>query len=56
MNEVNERIKSAEKLLNLLLNSQRHYFKELKPSDLPDGLPVVYAVFDKETGEALYVG
>ena len=46
----------AEALIDRLLNCKRYYFKDLKPSDLQDGLPVVYAIFDQETGENLYVG
>lgn len=57
MNEkIQKKMAEAEALIDQLLNSKKFYFKELKPSDLLEGLPVVYAIFDKETGENLYVG
>ena len=34
----------------------KYYFKELKPSVLPDQLAAVYAITDTSTGEVLYVG
>ena len=39
-----------------LLSSKKYYFKDLKPSELQDRLPVVYAIFDQKTEETLYVG
>lgn len=51
-----ERVAEAEALIARLLNSKKYYFKDLKPSDLQDQLPVVYAIFDQVTGENLYVG
>ena len=53
---IQKKMAEAEALIDQLLNSKKYYFKELKPSDLQEGLPVVYAIFDQETGENLYVG
>lgn len=53
---IQEKITEAESIITRLLNSKKYYFKDLKPSDLQDRLPVVYAIFDQETGENLYVG
>lgn len=54
--DISERIAEAEIMISQLLNSKKYFFSDLKPSDLQDGLPVVYAIFDRETGENLYVG
>lgn len=51
-----EKAAEAEAIITQLLNSKKYYFKDLKPSDLQDKLPVVYAIFNQETGENLYVG
>ena len=53
---LHEKAAEAEAIITQLLNSKKYYFKDLKPSDLQDRLPVVYAIFDRETGENLYVG
>lgn len=53
---IQEKVAEAEALIARLLNSKKYYFKDLKPSDLQDRLPVVYAIFDQVTGENLYVG
>ena len=45
----------AEALVNQLISSKKYFFTDLKPSDLPEHAGV-YAIFDKETGENLYVG
>ncbi len=51
-----ERLAQAQEYAEKLLNSKRYDFDELKPSDLEDRLPVVYAIFDKADGVCLYVG
>lgn len=43
-------------ILNTFLSGKKYFFGGLTPSLLEDKLPVVYAIFDKETGETLYVG
>ena len=54
--KTNIKTEEAEALLQKLLNSKKYYFANLKPSDLEDGLPAVYAIFDMDNGENLYVG
>jgi hypothetical protein len=51
----NKRTEAAEALVDQLLNSKKYFFSELKPSHLQERAGV-YAIFDKETGENLYVG
>ena len=51
-----QRLSEAKRLLEQLTASPKYHFSDLKPSHLVDGLPVVYAIFDKETEETLYVG
>lgn len=51
-----QRLSEAKRLLKQLTASPKYHFSDLKPSHLVDGLPVVYAIFDKKTGETLYVG
>ena len=53
---VDERLIESKTIADRMLGSKIFLFADLKPSDLKDGLPVVYAIFDKNTGEALYVG
>ena len=53
---IQEKVTEAEALIARLLNSKKYYFKDLKPRDLQDRLPVVYVIFDQDTGENLYVG
>lgn len=51
-----DRLAQAEVIAERLLCSPVYNFSELKPSGLQNGLAVVYAIFDKLTGETLYVG
>lgn len=53
---IEARIAAAKIIAERLLNSKKYSFCDLKPSDLQDGLAVIYAIFDKDSGEALYVG
>ena len=53
---VDERLSESKAIADRMLGSKTYLFADLKPSDLKDGLPVVYAIFDKNTGETLYVG
>jgi hypothetical protein len=50
------RLAAAKAIAEQLLGSKLYYFADLKPSDLQGGLAVIYAIFDKNTGESLYVG
>lgn len=56
MDEYMERLAEAQRIVEELLDSKRYDFNRLKPSDLEDRLPVVYAIFDKVDGACLYVG
>ncbi len=51
-----ERLAQAKGIAEKLLNGKRYDFDGLKPSDLQDKLPVVYAIFDKVDDFCLYVG
>jgi len=53
---IDMRISDAKGIADRILNSRKCFFSDLKPSDLQDALPVIYAIFDKNTGETLYVG
>lgn len=45
-----------EKIVSLFNNSKIVYFRDLIPSMLSKDLAVVYAIFDSNTHEVLYVG
>lgn len=51
-----ERMHEAIQLTSNLLESEKYYFGNLVPAMLEDRLAVVYAIFDKDSGETLYVG
>ena len=51
-----QRLIDAKRIVDDILNAPKYYFKELKPSMLPDQLAAVYAITDTSTGEVLYVG
>ncbi len=53
---IDKKLHEARVIADRLLNSKQYSFADLKPSDLLDGLAVIYAIFDKDTGETLYVG
>lgn len=60
MNEMNaynvsERMLEGIRLCERFLAGKKTLFADVKPSDLPEKKGV-YAIFDKDTGEALYVG
>ena len=46
----------ANQLLHDFKASEKHFFQELKPAMLEEDLAVVYAIFNKNTDEAFYVG
>ena len=54
--DFDSRLFEARSLLSTLLSSQKYSFSDLKPSLLEEGLPVVYAIFDRTDGSTLYVG
>ena len=49
-------IESAINWKEKLLENNKYYFKTLRPSMLVEDMAVVYAIFNKSTDEALYVG
>ena len=51
-----QRLIDANRIVDDILHAPKYYFKELKPSLLPDQLAAVYAITDTSTGEVLYVG
>ena len=51
-----QRLIDAKRIVDDILHAPKYYFKELKPSLLPDQLAAVYAITDTSTGEILYVG
>ena len=51
-----QRLIDAKRIVDDILHAPKYYFKELKPSVLPDQLAAVYAITDVLTGEVLYVG
>ena len=51
-----QRLIDAKRIVDDILKAPKYYFKELKPSLLPDQLAAVYAITDTSTGEVLYVG
>lgn len=54
--DLNEKISLAQAKYNELINSEKFYFNTLVPSMLGENIAAVYAIFDKNTSEALYVG
>lgn len=53
---MNSRLQTALELTNTIRNAPKYYFSTLKPSHLQDGLAVIYAITNRDTGEVLYVG
>ena len=51
----NKKLIEVEEIVDRLINSKKYFFSELKPTTLPK-CPGVYAIFNKDTGENLYVG
>ena len=48
-NYMDERLSEAKTIAERMLNGRIFSFAELKPSDLDDGLAVVYAIFHRDT-------
>ena len=55
MYHIPERMSEGVKLCERLLARKKTFFADVKPSDIPEAKGV-YAIFEKDTGEALYVG
>lgn len=56
MEDIEKALVEARKIAELLLASSPLYFRNLTPSDLPESTPGVYAIFDEDHNEVLYVG
>ena len=48
---IDGRLNEARAIADRLLGSKAYSFSDLKPSDLKDGLAVIYAIFEKDSGE-----
>ena len=51
-----DRIKDIPALYELMLKAKKHYFNELKPSQLEENLAVIYSITNFKTNQVLYVG
>lgn len=56
MNDIEVVLNEARIIANQLFAAQPLYFKNLTPSDIPKDISGVYAIFDADTKETLYVG
>lgn len=56
LTKVEGRLNEAKLVVEKLLKSPRLDFLDLKPSDIPESIAGVYAIFDKYTDEVYYVG
>lgn len=53
---MNNDLSCIDNIISTFLSGKKYYFATLTPSMLEDGLAVVYAIFNKDTNETLYVG
>jgi predicted GIY-YIG superfamily endonuclease len=51
-----ERLSAAKSIAERMRSGKIYTFAKLKPSDLPEKAAGVYAIYDINTGETLYVG
>ena len=56
MEDIENALKEGREIAEQLLKSAPLYFRDLTPSDLPEKMPGVYAIFDEDHNEVLYVG
>lgn len=56
MEDIEKALKEGRKIAEQLLKFAPLYFRDLTPSDLPKKMPGVYAIFDEDHHEVLYVG
>lgn len=56
MIDVTKKMKFIKSLVKLLSAQDPIYFKDLKPSDMPNNTAGVYIIFDKGADAVLYVG
>ncbi|MGN0796486.1 MAG: GIY-YIG nuclease family protein [Christensenellales bacterium] len=56
MVDIEKKINEGRELAERLMSTTALYFGKMKPLDIPENIAGVYVIFDKETGETLYVG
>ena len=50
------RISEIPALYDSMIQAEKYYFNDIKPSQLEENLPVVYSITNFKTGMVLYVG
>ena len=53
---MDKKLIEAAGICEAMTHAKKLYFSSLKPSDIPEGIAGVYAIFNANTGETLYVG
>lgn len=56
MNNIDRAMEEGRLIAEQLLKASPLYFRDLTPSDIPEGISGVYAIFDEDHNETLYVG
>ena len=56
MDNIDTALIDGRRIAEKLLTATPLYFRNLKPSDIPDDIAGVYAIFNEKTNETLYVG
>ena len=56
MKNLDETMNEGKEIALQLLSAQPIYFGSMKPSDIPEDIAGVYAIFENNTNEALYIG
>lgn len=56
MINIEKNISKIAPIVKQLLSQEPLYFVNLTPSDIPEDISGVYAIFDDKSGEVLYVG
>lgn len=56
MENIDRALEEGRMIAEELLKKAPLYFRDLTPSDIPEGISGVYAIFDEDHNETLYVG
>ena len=56
MDNIDTALIDGRKIAEKILTATPLYLRNLKPSDIPDDIAGVYAIFNEKTNETLYVG
>lgn len=56
MNTIEESMNEGKEIAMQMLSAPPIFFGSMKPSDIPEDIAGVYAIFENSTNEALYVG